>query len=308
MPGTGRPLFVGQYPLRITVSRDGSRWCACATLTTRDGPWSVCAYADEDVIARALMQLAAANAAAAGGAFDFGSLFRDIGTTARSLAQSVATRDAGRIVSDVVRSPILSTAVSFIPGVGPVASSALGAASTLIDRIEGGDRYAAANLGRIATAARAGDKTAGDAMKTTAAVFASRPEARMVGTPGAPSSPDPTMRTVGTVVETLGGLLSAFAPLAGGGRASGGGQVWASGGPLRVHIEHERNARSAAAAGAWEGLRWAFDEYVRPNRPIRAEVFDSRDGYRGGLAAMSARRSSAPRMVSAGTVPLLGEG
>jgi hypothetical protein len=255
------------------------------------------------VIARALMQLAAEHAAASG-ALDFGSLFRDIGTTARSLAQSIATRDAGRIVSDVVRSPILSTAVSFIPGVGPIASGALGAASTLIDRIEGGDRFAAANLGRIASAARAGDKTASDAMKTTAAVFASRPEARMVGTPGAPSSPDPTMRTVGTVVETLGGLLSAFAPLAGGGRASGG-QVWASGGPLRVNIEHER---SAAAAGAWEGLRWAFDEYVRPNRPIRAEVFDSRDGYRGGLAAMSARRSSAPRMVSAGTVPLLGEG
>ena len=48
---------------------------------------------------------------------------------ARQLAQSRATRDVMRAVTDVVREPIVTDAVALIPGVGPVASTAIRSAS-----------------------------------------------------------------------------------------------------------------------------------------------------------------------------------
>ncbi|MDX2086341.1 MAG: hypothetical protein SFX73_00770 [Kofleriaceae bacterium] len=160
-----RELQVGPYPCRLTVSRHESRWLACIEVTTADGPVRFCASADEDVIARRLGR----HVAAAG--FDLGEVFGQVAQGARQLAQSSAVRDVMRTVSDVVREPIVQQAVTFIPGVGPVASTAMRSASTLLDGAQRGERRALTNLGSLVRASRSGHPTAARAMRVLGTVY-----------------------------------------------------------------------------------------------------------------------------------------
>ena len=272
------PIYVGQYPCRLTVRRQGSRWVAIAEVTTEDGPVRFSASADEDLIARRLSRHVAV-----AGSFDLGSVLQQIAGGSRQLAQSRSVRDVLRTVSEVTRQPIVQTAVSFIPGVGPVAAPALAAASTLLDASERGDPRSLANLGTIASAARGGHPLAGRAMQVLATVHGAsrragtdRFEARSAPPTRAPSytAPAPRQQRSGS---DLGGLVASLLGAAGtiaseassssrGGRGPDVGSILGSLLGVATSIASAAPSGDAAPSASREGWR-----DVRPEQRSPAE-------------------------------------
>ncbi|UJR87306.1 MULTISPECIES: hypothetical protein [Sandaracinus] len=279
-----RPLYVGEYPCRITVRRDGSRWIAIATLETADGPVRFAASADENTIAHAL----ATRAAAAG--FDFGQVFRQTARTARQLAQSRAVRDVARVTSDVVRQPIVHSLVSMVPGVGPVAADTMRAATTLLDRGSRGDPRALANLGTLAASARRGNPLAGQTIAVLATAYGAQRAARSARARARAPQPASAPAASSRPQQTFGDLVGLFSGLFGGragavppfppppppssspvGDAPEVRESWRDVPPeSRTPVEHRaayeaavrvgvgEQYRDAATAGAWEGARWLW--------------------------------------------------